>query len=128
MDDRVGKQFGNYQILRLLGEGGFAEVYLGKHLHLHSLAAIKVLHTKLVARERDTFMREARIIAELDHPAIIRVLDSGFEQECPYVVMNYVSGGTLRQRHPEGSRLSLGQVVTYVVQVAAALQYAHERQ
>ncbi|HZU02946.1 MAG TPA: serine/threonine-protein kinase [Ktedonobacteraceae bacterium] len=128
MDDRVGKQFGDYQIVRLLGEGGSAEVYLGKHVHLRSLAAIKVLRTKLVARERDTFMREARIIAELDHPAIVRVLDSGFDQECPYVVMNYAPGGTLRQRHPEGSRLPLGQVVTYVVQVAAALQYAHERQ
>jgi serine/threonine protein kinase len=127
MDDRIGQQFGNYRILRLLGEGGFAKVYLGKHLHLRSLAAIKVLHTKLVTRERDTFLREVRTIAELDHPSIIRMLDSGFDQDCPYVVMNYAPGGSLRQRHPKGSRLSLEQMITYVVQIAAALQYAHER-
>jgi serine/threonine protein kinase len=128
MDDRIGQQFGNYRILRLLGEGGFARVYLGKHLHLRSLAAIKVLHTKLVTRERDAFIRETRTIAELDHPSIIRVLDSGFDQESPYVVMNYAPGGTLRQRHPKGSRLPLQQIITYIVQIAAALQYAHEHQ
>jgi len=47
MTERVGQQFGNYQLLRLLGRGGFADVYLGEHIHLKSLAAIKVLYSRL---------------------------------------------------------------------------------
>src|SRR5216683_2549722 len=57
MVDRVGQQFGNYRLTRLLGEGGFAEVYLGEHLHMGTLAAVKVLHTKFITREQEAFLR-----------------------------------------------------------------------
>ena len=49
MADRVGEQLGNYRLVRLLGQGGFAEVYLGEHIHLSTPAAIKVLHARLTS-------------------------------------------------------------------------------
>jgi serine/threonine protein kinase len=126
MGERVGEQFGNYRLTRLLGEGGFAEVYLGEHIHLGSQVAIKVLHTKLITRDQEAFIREARMIAALEHPGIVRVLDCGIERSVPYLVMNYAPHGTLRQCHPKGTIVPLDSIVSYVQQVASALQYAHE--
>ena len=77
MTDRIGQKLGNYHLVRLLGEGGFAEVYLGEHIHLGTRAAIKILHTQLTADDVDTFRNEARTIAQLEHPHIVRVLDLG---------------------------------------------------
>lgn len=68
MPDRVGHQVGQYRLLRLLGEGGFAEVYLGEHNHLGTFAAIKVLNAKLTTEEIERFRQEARTIAWLRHP------------------------------------------------------------
>ncbi|GAC1389858.1 MAG: hypothetical protein NVS4B11_22040 [Ktedonobacteraceae bacterium] len=65
MADWVGRQLGNYQLTRLLGKGGFAEVYLGEHIHLGTQAAIKVLHTQLGGEDIDKFRTEARTIARL---------------------------------------------------------------
>src|SRR5437660_1698149 len=127
MTNRVGQQLGNYRLIRLLGEGGFAEVYLGEHLHLNTLAAIKVLHTRLSEQEVEQFREEARTIAHLDHPNIIRVLDFGVEGKTPFLVMGYAPNGTLQQRHPHGEQVPLPLVVSYVKQVAKALQYAHDR-
>src|SRR6266853_955448 len=126
MGDRVGQQLGNYQLIRLLGEGGFAEVYLGEHIHLGTQAAIKVLHTQLAKEDIETFRNEARTIARLEHPNIVRVLDFGLEGSTPYLVMSYAVNGTLRQRHPKGTRLPLVTIVSYVKQLADALQYAHD--
>ncbi|MBA2288189.1 MAG: serine/threonine protein kinase [Ktedonobacteraceae bacterium] len=123
----TGRQLGNYRLLRLLGQGGFADVYLGEHVYLNTLAAIKVLRTQLVHNDLQIFLTEARTIANLTHPHIVRVLEFGVEVNTPFLVMDYAPDGTLRQRHPKGSRLSLTEVVSYVQQVAAALHYAHDR-
>ncbi len=56
--DRIGQQLGNYRLVRLLAEGGFAEVYLGEHIHLGRLAAIKILHAKLVSEDLEQFSEE----------------------------------------------------------------------
>jgi len=74
----------------------------------------------------ETFRNEARIVAQLEHPHIVHVLDFGVEGKTPFLVMNYATNGTLRQRHPKGSRLPLATVVLYVKQLADALQYAHD--
>jgi WD40 repeat protein len=124
MVDYTGQKFGNYQLTRLLGEGSFAQVYLGDHIYLSTPAAIKVLHTQLVD-DPDRFRTEARTIARLVHPNIVRVLDFGVEGKTPFLVLDYASGGTLRQRYPEGSILPLSVVIPYVKQIAEALQYAH---
>ena len=125
--EHVGKQLGNYRLLRLIGQGGFAEVYLGEHIHLDTTAAIKVLLTKLAKDDSEAFRQEARTIARLVHPHIVRVLDFGVEGTTPFLVMDYAPGETLRQLHPKGRRLSLETVVSYVKQIALALDYAHEQ-
>ena len=127
MTDRVGQQLGNYRLSRLLGRGGFAEVYLGEHVYLKTPAAVKLLQGKL-ANEQDlqAFLKEAQTIAQLVHPHIVRVLDFGVDGETPFLVMDYALGGTLRQCHPRGTQLPLTTIVPYITQVAEALQYAHE--
>src|SRR6266849_4041714 len=128
MPNRVGQQLGNYRLLRLLGRGGFAEVYLGEHIYLKRRAAIKVLHTLLEDEDIDPFLAEAQLLARLNHPHIVCVHDFAVEQGTPFLAMDYALHGTLRQRHPRGSCLSLATTVAYVKQVAAALQYAHTHQ
>lgn len=122
----AGYQLGNYRLTRLLGHGGYANVYLGEHIYLNTLAAIKVLQVQLGDGEQEQFLNEARMIAHLVHPHIIRVLDFGIQGTTPFIVMDYAPNGTLRQRHPNGTRLPLSTIVTYVRQIASALQYAHD--
>ena len=125
MIDRAGQHLGNYQLIQLLGQGHWASVYLGEHRHLHTQAAIKVLHGPWADSEVDGFLGEARTLARLRHPHIVRILDFGVQEGTPFLVMEYAPGGTLRQLHPKGTRLPLQTVVSYVKQVASALQYAH---
>ena len=124
---RVQQQIGHYTLMRLLGQGGFAEVYLGEHIHLKTLAAVKVLHSRLVDEDMQQFTQEAPTVARLLHPHIVRVLDFGVENAFPYLVMDYAPNGTLRNRYPRGSRLPLATVVALTRQIAEALQYAHEQ-
>ncbi len=124
--DRVGRWLGNYRLIRLLERGNFADVYLGQHLHLDTQAAIKVLHGRLVNHDLTDFLAEVRTIAHLRHPHIIQVLDFGIEGTSPFLVMDYAPNGNLRHRHPKGTRLPLDTIVSYVKQVADALQYTHQ--
>ncbi len=124
---RVHQQIGHYTLVRLLGQGGFADVYLGEHIHLKTPAAVKVLHSRLVDEDVQQFTREAQTVARLLHPHIVRVLDFGVENAFPYLVMDYAPSGTLRNRYPRGSRLPLATVVALTRQIAEALQYAHEQ-
>jgi WD40 repeat protein/tRNA A-37 threonylcarbamoyl transferase component Bud32 len=127
MKDHANRQLGNYRLTRLLGQGGFAGVYLGEHIYLKTQAAIKVLHAQLTRDMMGNFVGEAQIIAQLTHPHIVRVLDFGVENLTPFLVMEYAPHGTLRQRHPRTTSLPLSLIVSYVKQVAGALQYAHDR-
>ncbi len=126
MPEHVGQQFGHYRLISVMGHGGFADVYLGEHIHLGTQVAIKVLDTELGQEEIDDFREEARIIARLEHPHIIRVLDFGVENQIPFLAMTYAPNGTLRQHHPRGSHLAPLQIARYVKQIASALQYAHD--
>jgi WD40 repeat protein/tRNA A-37 threonylcarbamoyl transferase component Bud32 len=127
MADRVGQQLGNYRLVRLLGQGGFAEVYLGEHIYLDTSAAIKVLRAELDSDEVEHFHAEARTIARLVHPHIVRVLEFGVEHTTPFLVVDYAPNGTLRKKHVRGVPLPLSTVVGYVKQIAEALQYAHDQ-
>ena len=127
MNDRVGQQLGNYRLVRLLGQGGFADVYLGEHIYLKTPAAIKVLQTRLGQDDLQTFLTEARAIANLVHPHIVRVLEFGVQGDVPFLVMDNAPNGTLRQRHPKGTQVPPPVISTYIKQVAAALQYANDQ-
>src|SRR6266516_5136001 len=124
---REGQQLGNYRLIHLLGQGGFADVYLGEHIYLDTPAAIKLLHTQLASDEVESFRAEARTIARLVHPHIVRVLDYGVDGTTPFLVIDFAPNGTLRKRHPRGVPLPLSTIVSYVTQLADALQYAHEQ-
>src|SRR6266704_2177632 len=104
MPNRVGQQLGNYRLLRLLGRGGFAEVYLGEHVSLKTYAALKLLRTQLTDEDAEHF---------------VRVLDFAVQEATPFLVMEYAPGGTLRMRHPKETRLPLDTIVRYVSQVAS---------
>lgn len=125
MIDRVGQQLGKYRLLSVLGRGSFAEVYLGQHIHLQSLAAIKILHTRLDSESVTAFQKEAQIIARLRHPNIITIHDFDVEADAPFFVMDYAQNGSLRNSYRPGSILPPSIILPYVKQVASALQYAH---
>ena len=126
MPYKVGQQIGNYRLVRLLGSGGFAEVYLGQHVHLASKqAAIKILHLTDVDVQK--FQQEAETTEQLVHPHIVRLLDFALEQGTPFLVLDFAPGGSLRTRHPKGSQVPLDIVVGSLKEITPALQYAHDR-
>ena len=127
MLDRIGKQYGNYQIIRSLGKGGFAEVYLGEHIFLKTYVAIKMLLVQLEDEGVENFLNEARTVAKLNHPNIVQVMDFGVENTIPFLVMNYAPNGSLRDRHPKDIPLQPSLVLYYIKQLASALQYAHDQ-
>src|SRR6266568_2798467 len=127
MADRVGQHLGNYRLVALLGQGSFAEVYLGQHERLTLQVALKVLHSHLTGQEAEHFQQEAETIATLMHPSIVRILDYDVQAGVPFLVMDYAPNGSLRRRYPKGTVVPLPQIVSYVKQIATALQYAHEQ-
>jgi serine/threonine protein kinase len=126
MINRIGQQLGNYRLIQSLGKGGFAEVYLGEHLYLKTFSAIKILQMQLSGDDIRQFMAEGQMLAQLQHPNIIRVLDFGVDHDTPYLVMDYAPNGTLRRRYPPGSILPVPALVSNVKEIALALQYAHD--
>lgn len=127
MQELSGRRFGNYRLQHLLGQGGFADVYLGEHIYLHTQVAIKVLHIRVAVESLDHFLHEAQVVAQLDHPHIVRVFEFDVVEGIPYLVMTYAPFGSMRQRFVRSVSQDPAQVLPYVQQVASALQYAHDR-
>lgn len=126
MQDLIGKTLGNYRIVGWLGTGGFANVYLGEHHYLRIKAAIKVMKEEHCTEEFiKKFIEEAQRVANLRHEHIVRVFEYDVQEDTPFLVMEYAPGGSLRQRHLRGTPIPLKDVVSYVEQIAPALQYAH---
>jgi serine/threonine protein kinase len=125
MNEYVDKQFANYRLIRMLGRGKFADVYLGEHIYLKTLAVVKILHERLTDSKLADFTTEARSIARLDHHNIMKIQDFNVQEQIPYLVMAYAAKGNLRKHHPPGSMLPLEMIVAYVKDVTSALCYAH---
>jgi WD40 repeat protein/tRNA A-37 threonylcarbamoyl transferase component Bud32 len=122
----IGRQFGEYRLMRFEGRGSFGDVYLGEHISDTSRVAVKVLRVQLTnIKELREFIMEARTV-RFAHPNIIKLLDFNVDKDgTPYLVMAYAPKGTLRSRHRRGERLPVEVIVAYVKQMASALQYAH---
>jgi hypothetical protein len=126
MPGREGQYIDDYRLVRPLGSGTFGEVYLGEHLQTRVLAAVTLLN--LTDEDLKAFVRKASIAFRLTHRHIVHLLAFGMSAEdIPYLIMDYAPGGTLRHRHPRGTRLPLDRIVSSLNPLAAALQYAHER-
>ena len=127
-EDHLGQQVGEYRLVNKLGGGSFGTVYLAEHIHEQTQAAVKVLDVRLTKTgDLKDFINEVRTIL-LRHPHIVPLLDFGVSREdLPYLVMEYAPEGTLRDRHPKGVRIPLPSIVSYVDQLASALQYAHDQ-
>ena len=127
MDDREGQQIGQYRLIRRIGQGGFGTVYIGEDTTNKSEVAIKVLPSDLSREELDKFLAQVRVASAFNHPHIIRILAFGEENGTPYLVMDYAPYGSLRELHPRGTQLPLSTIVSYLKQIADALQYIHDQ-
>ncbi len=131
---KAGDKLGKFELKALLGRGGMAEVYRAYHPNLERDVAIKVLHPGALDAPESVarFKREARAIAALSHPNILRVFDFDEHEGMHYMVMELIEGPTLEDvleqaRHRPTGRLSLEEVMNYFTQLTAAVDYAHQQ-
>ncbi|HNC07255.1 MAG TPA: serine/threonine-protein kinase, partial [Anaerolineales bacterium] len=123
------EKIGRYEIKSELGRGGFATVYRAYDPRFEREVAIKVMPPELLHADpqfRMRFEREEKIIAQLEHPAIVPVYDVGEENGQPYFVMRYMSGGSLSERI-KGNKFSPAEAVRILDQVASGLDEAHSK-
>ena len=116
-----------YRLDKLIGEGGFAKVFLATDLELGRQVALKVLEPGW-AKDKELLTRfriEARAIASLDHPNVLQIYDFGVAKGAPYLVMPYISGDTLAARMKQGP-FTLDEIGVYLEQIGSALDYAHQ--
>ena len=117
-----------YLVQDLLGAGGMGRVFLCKHLHLNRLVAVKLLSTE---QAKDTsnverFYREARAVAALDDPNIVRVYDVEHDERMPLMIMEYVDGISLHDLVKLQGALTVDQATNYIAQAALGLQHAFD--
>lgn len=127
MSNLIGQSLGRYHILEQLGEGGMAVVYKAYDTRLERNVAIKVIlpgkeHTEKFLKR---FEREAKVLAQLNHPNIVKIIDYGEYEGLPYLVMEYIPGGTLKNKLT-GRPIPWQAAARLLFPIARALAYAHE--
>jgi len=133
MSDPAGQRLGaalrdRYRVERVLGEGGMATVYLADDLKHQRQVALKVLKSELAAVVgAERFLAEIRTTANLKHPHILPLFDSGQADGFLYYVMPYVEGESLRRRLDREHQLSVDEAVSIATRVAAGLEHAHRQ-
>ncbi|MBX7218452.1 MAG: AAA-like domain-containing protein [Blastocatellia bacterium] len=120
---------GKFEILRLIGQGGMGKVYQARHLSLGTLVAIKVLRPfeESPPQTLERFHREARLAANIVHPNTVRVFDFGTFQTNCYLVMEFLEGETLGERLRRRQSLPLAEVLDFLHQISAALEFIHQK-
>ena len=120
---------GRYRIIRRLGSGGMANVYLAEDEELGRRVAIKVLDEKHASDEQfvERFRREAKNAASLSHPNIVSIYDRGEAEGTFYIAMEYVEGRTLKDLIVSRGQLPVDQAVAYARQILGALRFAHRK-
>jgi serine/threonine protein kinase len=129
MNDLIGKNLGRYHIIEPLGQGGMASVYKAFDTSLERHVAIKIIRPDIEIDNQSEFLkrfqREAKSLAQLDHPYILKVLDYGDQEGLPYLVMPFLEGGTLKEKM--GKPMPYSQAASLLTPIAEALDYAHKR-
>ena len=130
MSELIGKSIGRYQILEQIGKGGMATVYKAYDTRLERDVAVKVIRREAFLPEDmemllKRFDREAKLLAGLSHPNIVGVMDFGEFEGAPYLVMEYLPGGTLKDRL--GSPMPWRDAIKLLLPIANALEYVHDR-
>jgi serine/threonine protein kinase/DNA-directed RNA polymerase subunit RPC12/RpoP len=125
----ITRHFGNFELERQLGSGGMGAVYLGRDLTLNRVVAVKVLKPELVTDQKfmATFLREAEITASLNHPNIVQVYAFGQHEGIYYMVVEYISGGSLDDRIAERTRITELEGIEIGIAVARGLDCALQR-
>jgi len=130
MNDLIGTTIERYKILSELGHGGMAVVYRATDTMLDRNVAVKMILTETTNRDKTQkllrrFNREAKTLAGLSHPNIVKVLDYGEHENMPYIVMEYISGGALRKIL--GRPIPYAEAAAMLAPIAHALQHAHRK-
>jgi len=125
----ITRQFGNFLLERQVGSGGMGAVYLGKDVTLNRIVAVKVLKPELVSDQKfmATFLREAEITASLNHPNIVQVYAFGQHEGVYYMVVEYISGGSLDDRIADRGQITELEGIEIGIAVARGLECALQR-
>ena len=134
MTSQVGTLLnGRYRLDAQIGHGGMSTVYRAFDTVLERQVAIKLMHREIASDsdQLERFRREARAVAQLNHPHVVGVIDAGEEGEedgftTPYIVFEYVEGETLKERIRRNGRLPVAEAIAYAIEIARALGAAHE--
>lgn len=126
---------GRYHLIGGLGQGGVGTVYLANHIHLDQLSAVKFLDVDMLGevdeeqREESLqdFVKEAKLAMMLRHDYVVRVMDYGVHDRCPFLVMEYVPGPSLLRRMNAGEKFSTDQCINVITRLAEALSAFHDR-
>jgi serine/threonine protein kinase len=120
---------GRYRLEARIGAGGMSTVYRALDETLQRQVAIKLLNREVASDsdQLERFRREARAVAQLNHPHIVGVIDAGEDEGRPYIVFEYIEGETLKERIRRQGRLEIAEAVAYAIEIARALGAAHAR-
>ena len=118
---------GRYRIEQKIGSGGMSSVYQAFDPTLERWVAIKLMHRDISSDpdQLERFRREARAVAQLNHPHVVTVIDAGEDEGAPFIVFEYVEGETLKDRIKRQGRLPVSEAVAYAIEIGRALECAH---
>src|ERR687897_2180690 len=126
--DVIGTEInGRFRIEERVGSGGMSTVYQAFDPMLERWVAIKLMHRDITSDpdQLERFRREARSVAQLNHPHVVTVIDAGEDDGAPYIVFEYVEGETLKDRIRRLGRLPVSEAVAYAIEIGRALEAAH---